>query len=298
MANEFYTLIVVPHAKARFRKFQVSVRLTKWVLAAFGVMGLILAGILAHYSWIAVEVAEVRRLRVENLALAAKARAYEDNAGQLQAKVLQLQTVVTKLGLMAGVEERVPDAALGGIGGLSRDETLPPSVDIASTLENLDSTVSELSDKSNRLETYFRDQKELLASTPSIWPLRGYLSAGFGNRPDPFTGRRDFHPGIDISVPRGTKVQTPADGVVVFVGPRAGYGNAIMIDHGFGVVTRYGHLDGLNVRPGQRVKRGDVIAFSGNTGRSTAPHLHYEVWVNDQMRNPIEFIIDEYRSFG
>ena len=108
MANEFYTLIVVPHAKARFRKFQVSVRLTKWVLAACGVMGLVLVGILAHYTWIAVEVAEVRRLRVENLALAAKARAYEENAGQLQAKVLQLQSVVTKLGLMAGVEERVP----------------------------------------------------------------------------------------------------------------------------------------------------------------------------------------------
>jgi murein DD-endopeptidase MepM/ murein hydrolase activator NlpD len=298
MANEFYTLIVVPHAKARFRKFQVSVRLTKWVLGALGVMGLIFAGILAHYSWIAVEVAELRRLRVENLALAAKARAYEENAGQLQAKVLQLQSVVTKLGLMAGVEESLPDAAVGGVGGLSRNETLPPSVDIASTLEDLDTTVSTLSDKSNRLEAYFRDQKELLASTPSIWPLRGYLSAGFGNRPDPFTGLRDFHPGIDISVPRGTRVTAPADGVVVFAGARAGYGNAVMIDHGFGVVTRYGHLDGFNARPGQRVKRGDVIAFSGNTGRSTAPHLHYEVWVNDQMRNPIEFIIDEYRSFG
>lgn len=298
MANEFYTLIVVPHAKARFRKFQVSVRLTKWVLGAFAVMGLLLAGILAHYTWIAVEVAEVRRLRVENLALATKARAYEENAGQLQAKVLQLQSVVTKLGLMAGVEESLPDAAVGGVGGLSRNETLPPSVDIASTLEELDTTVSTLSNKSNRLEAYFRDQKELLASTPSTWPLRGYLSAGFGNRPDPFTGMRDFHPGIDISVPRGTKVAAPADGVVVFAGARAGYGNAMMIDHGFGVVTRYGHLEGFNVRPGQRIKRGDVIAFSGNTGRSTAPHLHYEVWVNDQMRNPIEFIIDEYRSFG
>jgi murein DD-endopeptidase MepM/ murein hydrolase activator NlpD len=298
MANEFYTLIVVPHAKARFRKFQVSVRLTKWVLAACGVMGLILIGILAHYTWMSVEVAEIRRLRVENLALAAKARAYEENAGQLQAKVLQLQTVVTKLGLMAGVEKSLPDAAIGGTGGLTRNETLPPSVDIASTLENLDSTVNDLSDKSTRLEAYFKDQKELLASTPSIWPLRGYLSAGFGNRIDPFTGLRDFHPGIDISVPRGTQVLAPADGVVVFCGPRAGYGNAMMIDHGFGVVTRYGHLDAFNVRPGQRVRRGDLIAFSGNTGRSTAPHLHYEVWVNDQMRNPIEFIIDEYRSFG
>jgi murein DD-endopeptidase MepM/ murein hydrolase activator NlpD len=298
MANEFYTLIVVPHARARFRKFQVSVRLTRWVLAAFGAMALALAGILVHYTWIAVEVAEIRRLRVENLALATKARAYEENAGQLQAKVLQLQSIVTKLGIMAGVEQSLPDASIGGVGGLSRSETTPPSVDIASTLQSLDQTVGGLSEKSTRLEAYFKDQRELLASTPSTWPLRGYLSAGFGNRPDPFTGVRDFHPGLDISVPRGTKVHAPADGVVVFCGAKQGYGNAMVLDHGFGVVTRYGHLDGFNVRPGQRVKRGDVIAFSGNTGRSTAPHLHYEVWVNDQAHNPIEYIIDEYRSFG
>jgi murein DD-endopeptidase MepM/ murein hydrolase activator NlpD len=298
MANEFYTLIVVPHAKARFRKFQVSVRLTRWVLGAFAAMAVVLVGILAHYTWIAVEVAEVRRLRVENLALATKARAYEENAGHLQAKVLQLQNIVTKLGIMAGVEESLPDASIGGVGGLSRAETAPPSVDIASTLQNLDQTVGTLSLKSTRLEAFFRDQRELLASTPSIWPIRGYLSASFGNRPDPFTGIRDFHPGIDISVPRGSKVLAPADGVVVFCGAKQGYGNAMVLDHGFGVVTRYGHLDGFNVRPGQRVKRGEVIAFSGNTGRSTAPHLHYEVWVNDQARNPIEYIIDEYRSFG
>jgi murein DD-endopeptidase MepM/ murein hydrolase activator NlpD len=298
MANEFYTLIVVPHARARFRKFQVSVRLTRWVLAAFGVMALVLVGILAHYTWIAVEVAEVRRLRVENLALATKARAYEENAGLLQGKVLHLQSVVTKLGIMAGVDQSLPDASIGGVGGLSRNETTPPSVDIASTLQSLDETVGSLSEKSTRLEAYFRDQRELLASTPSTWPLRGYLSGGFGNRADPFTGVRDFHPGIDISVPRGTKVTAPADGVVVLVATRGGYGNIIVIDHGYQTMTRYGHLDGFNVRPGQRVKRGDVIGFSGNTGRSTAPHLHYEVWVNDQMRNPIEYIIDEYRSFS
>ncbi|HUL76868.1 MAG TPA: M23 family metallopeptidase [Vicinamibacteria bacterium] len=298
MANEFYTLIVVPHAKARFRKFQISVRLTRWVLAALCVMALVLLGILTHYTWIAVEVAEIRRLRTENLALATKARAYEENAGQLQAKVLQLQNVVTKLGIMAGVEQSLPDASLGGVGGLSRSETTPPSVDIASTLQSLDQKVGTLSEKSTSLETYFKDRREVLASTPSIWPLRGYLSERFGNRIDPFTGLRDFHPGIDIAVPRGTRVHAPADGVVVFCGTKQGYGNALVIDHGYGIVTRYGHLDGFNVRPGQRVSRGDVIGFSGNTGRSTAPHLHYEVWVNDQMRNPIEYIIDEYRSFG
>jgi murein DD-endopeptidase MepM/ murein hydrolase activator NlpD len=115
---------------------------------------------------------------------------------------------------------------------------------------------------------------------------------------DPFTGGRDYHPGIDISAPLGTRVVAPADGVVVAVGRRGAYGNAIIIDHGYGVVTRYGHFEGFNVRAGQRVRRGDVIGFVGNTGRSNAPHLHYEVWLNDKLQDPIQYIIEEYRSFG
>jgi murein DD-endopeptidase MepM/ murein hydrolase activator NlpD len=206
--------------------------------------------------------------------------------------------MVAKLGLMAGVEESLPEAGVGGVGGLSSLETTAPSVDIAASLQGIDQTVSALTEKSSRLQAFFEDQQELLAATPSIWPVRGYLSASFGNRKDPFTGMPDFHPGIDISTPRGTKIVAPADGVVVFVGRKRGYGKALVINHGYGVVTRYGHLDGHNVRTGQRVRRGDVIAFVGNTGRSTAPHLHYEVWLNDQLRNPIEFILDEYRSFG
>jgi murein DD-endopeptidase MepM/ murein hydrolase activator NlpD len=298
MANEFYTLIVVPHAKARFRKFQVSVKLTRWVLTAAAALGVVLAGILVHYTWIAVEVAEVKRLRAENLALATKAKAYEDNAGQLQAKLLALQGMVDKLGVMAGVDQSLPDPGLGGVGGMTRSETTAPSVDIASALRSMDERVGSLTEKSTRLEDVFRDQRQLLASTPSIWPVRGYLSASFGKRVDPFTGQPDFHPGLDVSTPSGTKVVAPADGVVVFCGDKNGYGNAIVIDHGYGIVTRYGHLAGFNVKPGQRVRRGDVIAFVGSTGRSTAPHLHYEVWVDDQAQNPIRFILDEFRTFS
>ncbi len=298
MANEFYTLIVVPHAKARFRKFQVSVRLTRWVMWAFGGLALGFAAILAHYTWISVEVANLRHLRPETLALATKARAYEQNASQLQAKVLALQNQVTKLEMMAGVEQSLPDAAVGGVGGLSSTDTTVPSLDIASSLRSLDDKVGSLTAKSSRLETIFESQREVLASTPSVWPVRGYLSGAFGNRVDPFTGQPDFHPGLDISAPRGTKVLAPADGVVVFAGQKNGYGNAMVIDHGYGIMTRYGHLDGFEARPGQRVHRGDVIGFVGNTGRSTAPHLHYEVWANDQARNPIQYILDEYRSFG
>ena len=219
MANEFYTLIVVPHAKARFRKFQVSVRLTRWVLWAFCGLAVALAGILTHYTWITVEVAELRHLRAENLALATKARAYEQNASQLQAKVLTLQNMVTKLGMMAGVEQSLPEAGVGGVGGLSNVETTVPSLDIASSLRSLDDKVGTLTQKSSRLETIFESQREMLASTPSVWPVRGYLSAAFGNRIDPFTGQPDFHPGLDISTPRGTRIVAPADGVVVFCRP-------------------------------------------------------------------------------
>jgi len=166
------------------------------------------------------------------------------------------------------------------------------------SLAAMDLSVSALTDKSTRLETFYRDQTLLLSSTPSIWPVRGYLSATFGNRLDPFTGRPDFHPGIDISTPIGTRVVAPADGIVLSCAQSGGYGNAIIIDHGYGVVSRYGHLDSYNVRPGQRVRRGDVIAFVGSTGRSTGPHLHYEVWVREQAQNPIHFILDEYRTFG
>lgn len=298
MPNEFYTLIVVPHAKARFRKFQVSVRLTKWVMGAAGALVLMLVGILTHYTWISVEVAELRRLRAENLTLATKAQAYEQNAGRLQAKVLALQNVVTKLGIMAGVEKSLPDAQVGGVGGLTSLETKPPALDVSQSLRSLDNTVSDLAQKSSKLETIFEDQKVLLASTPSTWPVRGYLSSAFGNRLDPFTGLQDFHSGLDISTPIGTKIQTPADGVVIFCGQKGGYGNAMVIDHGYGILTRYAHLAGFNVKPGQRVRRGDIIAFVGQTGRANAPHLHYEVWVRDQAQNPIQFILDEYRSFG
>jgi murein DD-endopeptidase MepM/ murein hydrolase activator NlpD len=294
LANESYTLIIVPHAKARFRKFQVPVRLVKWVSASLGLGSLILGGLLIHYTRISYEVHELRQLRAQNTVLSSKAQAYEQNATRLQAKVQALQNMVTKLGMMAGLEKTLPDPQVGGVGGVSSIEATAPSVD----LKSMDQTVTELSRKSSRLEEFFQDQKLLLSSTPSVWPVRGYLSASFGNRMDPFTGLRDFHSGIDISTPIGTKVQAPADGLVVFCGVKGGYGNALVVDHGYGLVTRYGHLAGFNVRPGQRVKRGDPIAFVGSTGKSTAPHLHYEVWLNDQAQNPIQYILDEFRSFG
>jgi murein DD-endopeptidase MepM/ murein hydrolase activator NlpD len=298
MANEFYTLIVVPHAKARFRKFQVSVKLVKWTGITAAVLGLFLAAMVVHYTTVAYQVRRLRNVEQANQELSIRNKQFEASTAKLQAQVVTLQSMVTKLGVMAGLDQLPPDAAVGGVGGLSSVETTAPQTASPESLRKMENSVSLLTERSKALTEFYQDRGTLLASTPSVWPVRGYLSASFGNRNDPFTGQRDFHTGIDISTPTGTRVQAPADGLVVSCGLKGGYGNAVVIDHGFGVVTRYAHLDHFNVKPGQRVRRGDVIAFVGSTGKSTAPHLHYEVWVNDQAQNPIQYILDEYRSFG
>ena len=139
----------------------------------------------------------------------------------------------------------------------------------------------------------FIDQKqEILARTPSIWPTNGWLTSKFGYRRSPFTGQREFHKGLDISAPTGTPIYASAGGKVVKVERDHGYGKNIMVDHGNGVVTRYAHLSKYAVKKGEGVKRGQLIAYVGNTGRSTGPHLHYEVRVNGVPVNPLRYILD------
>ncbi len=297
MANEFFTLIVVPHAKARFRRIQVPVKLAKGVLGTAAVGAILLGGVLVHYTRLSGEIYESRKLRSENQALLSKTQEYELNAGRLQAQVTALQGVVSKLGVMAGLDRSLPETGTVGVGGATSLEVSAPRLEPGSLLV-MEKSLTQLADRSARLEEFYRDQSVLLSSTPSIWPVRGYLSAGFGNRIDPFTGQRDFHSGIDISTPIGTHIKAPADGVVISASNQGGYGNSLVIDHGYGLVTRYGHLDGFAVKPGQRIRRGELLGYVGNTGRSTGPHLHYEVWVREQAQNPIHFILDEYRTFS
>ena len=129
------------------------------------------------------------------------------------------------------------------------------------------------------------------SNTPNIWPVTGPLSSGYGTRHNPFGGRSfEFHKGQDIVVPTGTPVMATANGVVVVASWRKGYGNGIYIDHGNGIMTRYGHLSRIDVVVGQNVKRGDLIGLSGSTGRSTGPHLHYEVRVDGEATNPLAYL--------
>ena len=133
-------------------------------------------------------------------------------------------------------------------------------------------------------------REALAAATPSIWPAHGWLTGTFGGRSDPFTGEPGFHPGLDISTEKGQPVYATADGTVESAAYTGDYGNLIVLKHGFGLTTRYGHLSAFTVKPGQTVKRGDVIGYVGSTGRSTGSHLHYEILANGKLLNPLQLL--------
>jgi murein DD-endopeptidase MepM/ murein hydrolase activator NlpD len=136
------------------------------------------------------------------------------------------------------------------------------------------------------------DKRQRLVSMPSIWPAKGWLTSRFGPRVSPFTGRRQVHAGIDIAAASGTSIYAPARGRVTFAGRKGPLGNALVVDHGFGVKTVYGHTKEIHVSTGDTVERGQEIAAIGSTGRSTGPHLHYVVEVNGKARDPLDYIFD------
>jgi murein DD-endopeptidase MepM/ murein hydrolase activator NlpD len=144
-----------------------------------------------------------------------------------------------------------------------------------------------------RLQELLSERQSILNATPSIKPARGWFTSRFGYRTDPFTGKPDMHYGLDIAGAPGTAIVAPADGVVSYVGYEAGYGKIVAIDHGFGVRTRYAHNSQIYVELGQKVRRRDVISAIGSTGRSSGPHLHYEVRINDVPVDPINYILDD-----
>ncbi len=298
MAEAYYTVILVADARSAFRRIRVPVRLVRVVTATAGAVALGVAALFAHYLSLQGQVAELKAVRLENTTLSERAQRYAEGLSQLDGRVARLRTSVERLAAMSGLDQALPTADDIGVGGARGADPDPPSRDPEATLHALSRSVSDLTLNSQRVETFYADQKALLSHTPSVWPVRGYFSSGFGGRFDPFTGGIEFHPGIDVSAPPGTRIVAPADGVVLATGPRGAYGHAVVIDHGYGFMTRYGHLESYNVRPGQQVRRGEVIGFVGSTGRSNAPHLHYEVWLGDKAQNPIHYILDEYRSFG
>ncbi|MBN1595695.1 M23 family metallopeptidase [candidate division FCPU426 bacterium] len=172
---------------------------------------------------------------------------------------------------------------------LNNRATLTPN-EFASSLTFLRKDAQEKIESYQELKKYIATQRSLLASTPADWPVRGWITSRFGMRNSPFFEGTTFHQGLDIANEEGTSIKAPADGVITYTGWEGGYGKLIVVDHGYGFSTRYGHCQRILVNIGQRVRRGQVIGFIGSTGRSTAPHLHYEIRTNGVPVDPLKYL--------
>jgi len=230
--------------------------------------------------------------------------ATEALAGQIQG----LQAAVGDLGARAALDPTLQSAmdklpaivknrAMGGGGTAAATPigTLPALQSPENTFGLLRDLLQGLESGLSSLKTDVDKRNALAAATPSIWPTHGWLTSRVGSRPDPITGDKDFHQGLDISADEGTEVYATADGIVAHAAAEGGYGNLIVLDHGYGLETRYGHLSKYNVKPGDKVKRGDVVGFVGSTGRATGAHLHYEVRVNGRLLNPLQLLMNYRR---
>ena len=181
-------------------------------------------------------------------------------------------------------------AGIGGSTGPSRAVETPDHAAIGDELERLTSIVKDEGDNLRALERFLGRATRVLAALPSRWPVRGQVNSGYGSRTSPWSANSEFHSGLDISARVGTPVKSPAPGTVVFAGVNAEYGQTLIIEHGNETKSLYGHLSKLNVAVNQKVQRGDVVALTGNTGRSSGPHLHYEIRIKDQSVNPTSYL--------
>ncbi len=226
--------------------------------------------------------------------------AHEINA--LKEKLVKLDQFEEKIRVIANLESSQVDGYLFGVGGAA-PEDLEPRLELTQRHEGLmremHQQIDELDVASQRRENSFdalldklEGQRNLLASTPAIRPTSGWMTSRFGRRVSPFTGRKEFHKGVDIANRKGTAILATANGIVSFAGKKGAMGNVIVIDHGHGILTRYAHLSEALKKRGEKVKRGDIVAQMGSSGRSTGPHLHYEVHLNGVPVNPTKYILN------
>ena len=325
-----YTLMVIPDRSGKVRRFQVSGRCIRRAAWAAGI-ALLCIGVLA-VDWVRArrDTHELDSLRAETVAQQTQLEGLEGAVLTLEQRLGRVSELERKVRVIADLPapaERTvaPPAGLGGdevevpLPQLSPEEAGLPASEPPEVRPEPPAPISSLSGPArasrvaslqaralhlarlaeSRQESLgglvdgLRGKSRRLASTPSIWPTKGWVTSGYGQRTSPFTGRRQFHSGIDVASRSGMPVVAPARGRVVFAGKKGPLGRTLILDHGYGVRTTYGHNGKLHVKRGQEVERGEKIAVVGNTGRSTGPHLHYAVQVDGRRVNPMNYILDE-----
>ncbi|MFZ4627402.1 MAG: M23 family metallopeptidase [Blastocatellia bacterium] len=229
----------------------------------------------------AVVVTKLNLTQRENRKLREQNREATSKFELLQTKLSFLDTTQRKLAETSGIARSNDVVKAVGQGGPGEMGTL---LDIEQATEALETELREIK------VVYDRSQLRL-ASTPTGWPVRGYISDGFGSRRNPFGGGGyEMHAGVDIATNHGSPISATADGIVLFAGSYQGYGNVVVLDHGYGLTTRYAHMSSIEVEVGQHVTRGKKIGAVGSTGRSTAPHCHYEVRLHDRPVDPLHYL--------
>ena len=300
MPKNFYTLLILPKKHSSAKKMSLSGTLVKGV--TIFMMGLILMMMYFSYDYITIrrEHAELKRLKQQTAEQKKQIEGLVDKVDQFAFKMEELKQFDKKIRIMANLESRRDREQLLGIGGpVSEEKRLRSQMEkddktmIAGIGQKVDRLTVEATAREQSftaLLAFLKERKSLLAVTPSVWPVMGWVTSEFGSRTSPFGNEREFHKGLDIATRYGRVIQAPADGVVAEVSYQQDVGQMIRIDHGHGVATFYGHLSKAIVRPGATVRRGDRIGYVGNSGRSTGSHLHYAVLLKGVPVNPRKYL--------
>jgi len=298
-----FTFVVIPPNTSSVLRLKLSNRGLVAALAALSVFAVVGLYSMGRLVWVDSRLGEYDQLRSEYLRQQVAIKKVANRMDQFKGQMDQLRELDYKLRLITDLEVERPRPSAYGIGGFqdNNDAALAKEADqgnldliglLNKDLARLEKMARYQEESFNNLKAHLADRKDLVERTPYRWPVKGFLSSVFGPRTDPFTGQQTMHSAIDIVTPKGTPFQSPADGIVTFSGVDPSLGNMLVVDHGYGVISRYGHIDTSMVREGQRVKRGDTLGTVGTTGRSTGPHLHYEVLMNDVPVNPLKIIIN------
>jgi murein DD-endopeptidase MepM/ murein hydrolase activator NlpD len=300
MSARRYTIVIADRSSGAMRQLTINLRAT--IGGALAVLALpVLMGLGAKWS----AHAEIDQLRSANSSLMVENGSYRVATGELTSQIQSLESVINDLGARATLDPaqaramaKLPAIVKTRAAGGTNVPASPAMAEIATAaLTSPEDTFGVLRDLLQGLESRLRyvrrdvERREALASaTPSIWPAHGWLTGYFGGRSDPFSGEPAFHQGLDISTEKGQPVYATADGTVESATYTGDYGNLVVLKHGFDLTTRYGHLNGFAVKPGQTVTRGEVIGYVGATGRATGSHVHYEILANGKLINPLQLL--------
>jgi murein DD-endopeptidase MepM/ murein hydrolase activator NlpD len=295
-------IVIMPEGARRVRQLRIPKALFLLVFPFLVGAGLIFAWIIRDYHSVKTDIPRLAYLQKENSQQQEQITSLTDKIYVIQKKLMELNEFDKKLRTMVNLEPSREYPHFVGMGGSDPSTSSARAAaeklnrklvrNMHRSLDEIENEISVQVLERTDLLSFLNKQKTLLASTPSIWPTKGWISSDFGYRLSPFTNEKEFHKGIDICNRKGAPIICPADGVVSSIENDPGYGRILTINHGYGVVTKYAHLDKAGVKRGQAVKRGQEIAFVGNSGRTTGPHLHYEVHLNGVPVNPLRYILN------